>query len=342
MVGHIEKDYTAKEPELIKYLQVVRRAEKHFAGFSLKHIPRTENSEADELAKAAAQGIPLPVDVFYQLLSIKAIKEEEDRPVDIHSIASDDWRTPIFAFLQGTFELVGKHDNDRMACRTKHYRIVAGELYKEGILAPVLKCISRGQGKQLLSEIHSGMCGAHKGPHEIAHRAFWQGFYWPHAAEDAKEIVRTCQACQMFTKKRSAPANLTQCFIPTWPLRRWGVDIVGILPAAPGNLRYAAVALEYFTKWIEAKALAKITSGTLISFVWQRIICRFGVPVYITVDNGKQFDCSQFRTFCVELSIKLSFASVHHPESNGAVEKANGEIFSTISKVIEDSGKRGR
>lgn len=56
VVGHIEKDFTAKEPELIKYLAAVRRAEKHFAGFSLKHIPRTENSEADELAKAAAVG----------------------------------------------------------------------------------------------------------------------------------------------------------------------------------------------------------------------------------------------------------------------------------------------
>lgn len=102
----------------------------------------------------------------------------------------------------------------------------------------------------------------------------------------------------MFAKKQNAPANPTQCIIPTWPLQRWGIDIVGILPAAPGNLRYATVALEYFTKWIEAKALANITSGMLISFVWQRIICRFGVPAYITVDNGKQFDCGQFRTFC--------------------------------------------
>jgi hypothetical protein len=147
-----------------------------------------------------------------------------------------------------------------------------------------------------------------------------QGFYWPTAAEDAKELVHSCENCQMFAKKHRAPANPTTSIIPTWPLQRWGVDIVGPLPTAPDNLCFAAVALEYFTKWIEAKALAKITLGTLISFVWGRIICRFGVSSYITVDNGKQFDCTEFRNFCSKLGIKLAFASVNHPESNGALK----------------------
>ena len=115
-----------------------------------------------------------------------------------------------------------------------------------------------------------------------------------------------------------------------------GVDIVRPLPTAPGNLCFAAVALEYFTKWIEAKALAKITSGTLTSFVWQRIIYRFGVPAYITVDNGKQFNCIELRKFCNELGIKLAFAPVNHPESNGAVERVNGLIFTAVSKALFD------
>ena len=88
------------------------------------------------------------------------------------------------------------------------------------------------------------------------------------------------------------------------------------LPTAPSNLRFTAVALEYFTKWIEAKALAKITSATLISFVWQRIIYRFGVSSYIIVNNRKQFDCTEFRNFCSELGIKLAFSSMNHLESN--------------------------
>lgn len=57
------------------------------------------------------------------------------------------------------------------------------------------------------------------------------------------------------------------------------------------------------------------------------------------VDNGKQFDCSEFRNFCEELKIKLTFASVNHPQSNGVVEKVNGLIFTSISKALFDVPK---
>lgn len=339
IVGQVEKDFTAKEPELIKYLAAVRRMEKHFSGFTLRHIPRAENAEADELAKAAAQSQPLPLDVFFQTLSGKAVKEEEEHPHAILAISSDDWRSPIFAFLSGTYEPDNKHQLQRMNSKAKQYSIIGSELYRKGIVDPMLKCISRQQGIDLLAEIHSGSCGAHRGAHEIAHRAMRHGFYWPTAAEDAKQLVKTCEGCQLFAKKQKAPSALTKSIVPTWPLQRWGIDIVGPLPTAPGSVRFAAVALEYFTKWIEAKSLADITSGTLINFVWQRIICRFGVPSYITLDNGKQFDSTNFRNFSEELGIKLSFASVNHTESNGAVERANGLIFQAISKSLFDSAK---
>jgi hypothetical protein len=65
------------------------------------------------------------------------------------------------------------------------------------------------------------------------------------------------------------------------------MDIVGPLPTAQGNFKFAMVAVEYFTKWIEARSVATITSVTIRKFFWQQIICRFGVPKELTVDNGK-------------------------------------------------------
>jgi hypothetical protein len=162
-VGHVEKEFTAKEPELIKYLTAVRRMEKHFAGLTFCHIPRNENAEADELVKAAMQRAPLPVDVLYQELSVKAIREEEERPSTVHVIASKDRRSHIFAYLNGTYEPHSKHEVDRMNSRMKQYSIIAGELYKSGIVAPMLKCISKEQGIELLSKIHVVMCGVHRG-----------------------------------------------------------------------------------------------------------------------------------------------------------------------------------
>jgi hypothetical protein len=138
----------------------------------------------------------------------------------------------------------------------------------------------------------------------------------------------------MSASKTKAPAINLQTIEPTWSLARWGIDIIGKLSATQGNLQYAVVAVKYFTKWIEAKPVANVPSFTMKKFLWQNIICRFGVPRHITVDNGTQFDSQNFREYCDSLGIQLCFASVKHPQSNGAVERANGIICTGISKCL--------
>jgi transposase InsO family protein len=110
--------------------------------------------------------------------------------------------------------------------------------------------------------------------------------------------------------------------------------LLGPLPPAQGNLRYVVVAIEYFSKCIEAKPLATITSVTVQKFFWQTIVCRFGVPKAITVDNGTQFDAKTFKEFYDQIGTKIHFASVRHPESNGLVKRANGIIMTGIMKLI--------
>jgi hypothetical protein len=110
--------------------------------------------------------------------------------------------------------------------------------------------------------------------------------------------------------------------------------LLGPLPPAQGNLKYVVVVVEYFSKWIEAKPLATITSVTVQKFFWQNIVCRFGVPKAITVDNRTQFDAEAFKEFCEQIGMKIHFASVRHLESNGLVERANGIIMTGIMKLI--------
>ena len=80
VTGQVEKEYTARGPKLIKYLSVVRNLERRLEGFTLKHIPRSENVEADELAKAAANNLPLPPNTFYQILKSLATTETSKTP----------------------------------------------------------------------------------------------------------------------------------------------------------------------------------------------------------------------------------------------------------------------
>jgi transposase InsO family protein len=108
---------------------------------------------------------------------------------------------------------------------------------------------------------------------------------------------------------------------------------------AQGNLKFTFVAVEYFTKWIEARAVSTITAKTAQKFFWQNIVCRFGVPSELTIDNGKQFDSQDFREFCSSIGTKPVLAYVYHPQSNGVVERANGKIFSATKKRLLDDKK---
>jgi hypothetical protein len=95
---------------------------------------------------------------------------------------------------------------------------------------------------------------------------------------------------------------------------------VGKLTSAQGNYTFTIVAVEYFTKWVEAKLVTNITSATIQIFFWQNIIYRYEVPQQITVTNVKYSDSAMFKDFCQKVRTKVSFAYVYHSQSNGAVE----------------------
>jgi hypothetical protein len=119
-------------------------------------------------------------------------------------------------------------------------------------------------------------------------------------------LIQKCENCQKCATVQKQPSSLTQLIQPTWPLQRWGLDLLGPLPPAQGNLKYVVVAVEYFSKWIEAKPLATITLATVQKFFWQNIVCRFGVPKAITVDNKTQFYAKTSRVFVTRLVQKYT------------------------------------
>ena len=75
------------------------------------------------------------------------------------------------------------------------------------------------------------------------------------------------------------------------------------------QLKFLVVSIDYFTKWVEAEALATITEKNIWSFVWKNIICKYGIPRVLVSYNGKKFNNNAFRDFCLELGIKTT---THH------------------------------
>jgi transposase InsO family protein len=93
------------------------------------------------------------------------------------------------------------------------------------------------------------------------------------------------------------------------------------------------VAVDKFTKWVEAAPVTTQDSTAAINFI-KSIVFRFGVPHSIITDNGTNFTSKEFKSYCESMGIKLKFASVAHPKTNGQVEKANGLICNGIKKRL--------
>ena len=100
-------------------------------------------------------------------------------------------------------------------------------------------------------------------------------------------------------------------------------------------MKFLVVGIDYFTKWVEAEPLAKITQQNVKNFVWKNIVCRFGVPRVLVSDNGRQFDNTPFREFCEQFGIKNHYSSPSHPQANGQAEVANRSLLKIIKTRLE-------
>ena len=105
----------------------------------------------------------------------------------------------------------------------------------------------------------------------------------------------------------------------TWPFTVWELDMVGPLKGGTHKYKYLLVMVDKFTKWIEAKPVKMAESGPVIDFISGVVQC-FGVPHSIITDNNTNFTVDEVKLWCKNMGIKLDYASVYHPQTNGQVE----------------------
>ncbi|GJT38842.1 reverse transcriptase domain-containing protein [Tanacetum coccineum] len=153
----------------------------------------------------------------------------------------------------------------------------------------------------------------HDGPRKVIHKAMNAGYYWSSMQKDTNHEIRSCDSCQ-------------------------GMDIVGPLPKAPGRLKFLIVAVDYFTKWLEAKPVVSITGRQVKNFAFDNIVCRFRLSAVVITDNEMQLINEPFKSWAENLRIKLISTLVYHPQANGAVERANRIIMQGIQTRLHQEG----
>jgi len=222
---------------------------------------------------------------------------------------------PIVTYLRNGVLPLDKAEAKKLQLKAVRYVIIDDTLYKRSYSLPLLRCVGPNEAEYLLKEIHEGTCADHVGATMLALKILRQGYFWPSMKMDALTFVRKCEKCQMHAKIQHVPsAELTPLSSP-WPFAQGGIDLMGPFPPASGQRKSVVVAIDYFTKWVEAKALAKTTAADVKDFLWKQVICRFGLPKVIISDGGPPFKSVQFKDFLSDMNIQHRVVSVAYPQS---------------------------
>ncbi|KZV51421.1 hypothetical protein F511_39680 [Dorcoceras hygrometricum] len=204
-------------------------------------------------------------------------------------------------------------------------------------LNKLMETFFEDEAKYVLREIHEGCYGNHLGAVALARKALLAGFFWPTMQQDATTFVRSCQGCQSLQKRST---ELLRTIISSCPFDQWGMDIVGPFPPAGRQRKFLLVAVDYFSKWVEAEPLAKISEVEVLNFLWNNIVCRFGIPRRLISDNGRRFCGEKVRAWCQEWKIEQVFTLVAYTQSNGQVEVTNRAIVQALKARFDSA--RGR
>ncbi|GKC81679.1 reverse transcriptase domain-containing protein [Tanacetum coccineum] len=146
-----------------------------------------------------------------------------------------------------------------------------------------------------------GSCGMHDGPRRAVHKAMTDEYFWLSMHRDANNEISNCDSCQVYATVPKLPKNDMISITLAWPLRKWGMDIVGPLPEAPGKIK-------------------------------------FGVPATIITDNETQLINDPFKSWAEGLGKKLVSTSVYHPQASRAIERANQSIMQGIKTRLHQEG----
>nr|GFA57421.1 reverse transcriptase domain-containing protein [Tanacetum cinerariifolium] len=265
----------------------------------------SKNKKADALSKIASTSFAhLSKQVLVEVLETKSISGKE-----VTAVIEEEgptWMTKLVNYLKEGTLPEDEKEARKLRLKARQYELMEGILYKRSFLTPWLRCVGPLQAEYVMKEIHEGSCSMHAGPQLVVAKAMRLGYFWPTMHKDAQDMIHKCSDCQIHRP----------------------------FPEGPGKVKFLIVAMDYFTKWIEAKAVATITGGQVKKFVWDNIVCRFGIPREIISDNGKQFADNPFKDWCDKLKITQHFASVKHPQSNGLVERANRSLGEVIPAEI--------
>nr|GEY76213.1 reverse transcriptase domain-containing protein [Tanacetum cinerariifolium] len=196
-------------------------------------------------------------------------------------------------------------------------------------------CVHGQEAIDILKACHNGPTGGHHGPNYTSKKVFDSGFYRPTIYHDAHDLVKSCNACQhqgKISQRHEMPQNSIQvCEI----FNVWGIDFIGPFPSSWGN-KYILMAIDYLSKWVEAKALPTNGARVVCKFL-KSLFARFGTPRAIISDHGTHFCNDQFAKVMLKYDVTHRLATAYHPQTSGQVEVSNRGLKRILERTVGEN-----
>jgi hypothetical protein len=157
---------------------------------------------------------------------------------------------------------------------------------------------------------------------------------------DVHQKVTSCHKCQIFEGKRKLfPLPLKPILVEA-PLQQWGLDFIGeIHPPSFSQHKWILIAIDYFTKWIDAIPCRQATESVIINLLESNILSCFGYPRKIITNNVAAFRSKNLIDFCSQYCITLGHSTTYYPQGNGLVESSNKSLVNIIKKMLQENKK---
>ncbi|GKF46238.1 reverse transcriptase domain-containing protein [Tanacetum coccineum] len=169
----------------------------------------------------------------------------------------------------------------------KHYFWDDPFLFKVCADQIIRRCVHGQEAIDILKACHEGPTEGHHSANLTARKVFDAGFFWPTIYQDAHTMIKSCDTCQRqgkISQRNEMPQKAIQvCEI----FDAWGIDFMGPFPSSHGN-KYILVAVDYLSKWVEAKALPTNDARVVVKFL-KSLFARFETPRAI-ISCGDLYD----------------------------------------------------
>jgi hypothetical protein len=266
-----------------------------------------------------------------------------------HSIASldnMDWVTQAVAQLQDECEEIGPlahflRDQTRTPTPAAKRLLLSGPFKRdaEGRVWRSLPgsndelVVPAGLRTFILGALHDAPTGGHLKHNKLLDKLKGR-YWWPSRDKDAADWHDSCESCQRHRVPRHAPFGHFSSLRALEPFSVTAMDLIGPLPTTSGGNKYILVWTDYFTRWTEAVAIPNKKAKTVARAYWNEIVCRWGPPLRLLTDCGKEFINSTFKAMATLGGFGHITTSPYHPQADGMTERFNGTLIRMLAHHV--------